>query len=59
MMVIWNAMKERKYAVCGNFQMHDKRSKDVRLKQSYISQSTLNIDLILWHTQLIVYAVKC
>ena len=21
--------------------------------------STLNIDLILWHTQLIVYAVKC
>ena len=25
MMVIWNAMKERKYAVCGNFQMHDKK----------------------------------
>ena len=27
-------------------------------EQSYIP-STLNIDLILWHTQLIVYAVKC
>ena len=31
------------------------------IDQSYISQlpSTLNIDLILRHTQLIVYAVKC
>ena len=33
------------------------REKGVRGKVLYI-QSTPNIDLILWHTQLIMYAVK-
>ena len=30
-----------------------------RLKPKSYIPSTLNIDLILWHTQLIVCAVKC
>ena len=34
-------------------------SKSCRADQSYLSQVLLNIELTLWHTQLIVCAVKC
>jgi hypothetical protein len=43
---------------CKNFERGSTKTILKATSKLYIP-STLNIDLILWHTQLIVYAVKC